>query len=112
MRISLRFNENLMETDQIIIYQTKNGETAIDVKLENETIWLSQKQIAQLFGTKIPAINKHINNIVKSGELNLSTISKMEIVQKEGRRNIKKLVDIYSLDMVILGFNSEYPSLF
>lgn len=88
-------------TNQIIIYQTKDGETNIDVNIDSDTIWLSQKQISEVFGTKVPAINKHITNIIKTEELNYSTVSKMEIVQKEGKRNIKRLVDVYNLDMIL-----------
>jgi len=58
-----------MNTGEIILYQTSDGQTAIDVRLENETIWLTQKQIAKLFGTKRPAITKHLKNIFASGEL-------------------------------------------
>lgn len=91
-----------MENNQILIYQTVDGETAIDVKLVNDTIWLNQKQIAELFGTEVPAISKHINNIHKTKELLIdSTVSKMEIVRKEGKREVKRLVDHYNLDMIV-----------
>lgn len=92
---------SMMEQNQIIIYQTPNGETTIDVKIEHETIWLSQKQISEIFRTKVPAINKHISNIIKSKELDTSTISKIEIVQKEGKRAIKRTIDTYNLDMIL-----------
>jgi len=91
-----------MESNQILIYQTVDGETAIDVKLVNDTIWLNQKQIAELFGTEVPAISKHINNIHKTKELLIdSTVSKMEIVRKEGKREVKRIVDHYNLDMIV-----------
>ncbi|MDR6566576.1 RhuM family protein [Chitinophaga ginsengisegetis] len=91
-----------MEENQILIYQTVDGETVIDVKLVNDTIWLNQKQIAELFGTEVPAISKHITNIHKTKELPLdSTVSKMEIVRKEGKREVKRLVDHYNLDMIV-----------
>lgn len=87
---------------KIEIYQTKNGQTNIDVTFDNETIWLSQKQIAIIFGTEVPAVNKHIKNIFDDEELSkFSTISKMEIVQKEGNREVKRLVERYNLDMII-----------
>lgn len=67
--------------DSIVIYQSTDGETTIDVKFLDETIWLTQRQIAELFGTKVPAISKHLKNIFASGELNRdTTISKMETV--------------------------------
>ena len=58
-----------MNKGEIIIYETKDGETSIDVRMEEETVWLTQEQIAILFGTKRPAITKHLNNIYKSEEL-------------------------------------------
>ena len=70
------------EQTEIIMYQTEDGLTKIDVRMENETVWLTQAQIAALMGTNVPAISKHISNIYKQGELDKgSTISKMEIVR-------------------------------
>ena len=54
---------------KIIIYTNSDGSVSLDVKLENDTIWLTQKSMAELFGVKVPAINKHINNIYKEEEL-------------------------------------------
>lgn len=86
----------------IVIYRTEDGKTALNVKLDRENVWLSQRQVAQLFGTEVSAINKHIKNILKSGELQPeTTISKMEIVQTEGKRSIKRIVEVYDLDMII-----------
>ena len=73
---------NQLKSD-IIIYKDINGEIKLDVSLENGTVWLSQKQMALLFDVNVPAINKHIKNILSDGELNSSTISKVETVQKE-----------------------------
>ncbi len=79
-----------METGKIIIYQSNEGDTTIEVKLENETVWLTQRQIADLFGTEVPAISKHISNIFESNELEASsTVSKMELVRKEGNKGSK-----------------------
>ncbi len=76
---------------EILIYKAKDGSQQLEVRLEEETVWLSQKQIAAVFGTEVPAINKHIKNILNSGELKRdSTISKMEIVQKEGKREVAR----------------------
>ena len=87
--------------NQIEIYKVE-GQTQVEVQFENETIWLTQKQIASLFGTEVPAVNKHISNIIKAKELlSRATISKMEIVQKEGKRNITRNIEVYNLDMVI-----------
>ena len=87
---------------EIIIYQTNDNQTQIQVKFEQDTVWLTQKQIAEIFGTEVPAINKHIKNILKSKELlSDTTISKMEMVQKEGKRMVNRIVEIYNLDMIL-----------
>ena len=68
--------------ENIVLYQNNNLPEDLTVRIENDTVWLTQKQIADLFGTKIPAISKHIRNIFQSNELKQSaTVSKMEIVQ-------------------------------
>ena len=75
------------EESKLVIYQTPSGETQLDVTVKGETIWLTQRQIAELFGTKVPAISKHLKNIFESGELERdSTISKMETVVNRGFR--------------------------
>ena len=77
-----------MENDKIIIYQTEDGQTQIDVRLENDTLWLTQKQIAELFGTKRPAITKHLKNIYASEELEEdSTCSILEHMGNEGKQS-------------------------
>lgn len=91
-----------MNTGEIIIYQTADGETRLDVCMENDSVWLTQAQIARLFGTEIPAISKHIRNIFQSGELEReATVSKMEIVRQEGERTVKRRIDTYNLDMIL-----------
>ncbi|MFR9603227.1 MAG: hypothetical protein SNG02_05070 [Rikenellaceae bacterium] len=71
--------------NNIVIYQAVDGTTAIDVKFENETIWLTQKQIAELFGVKRPAITKHLKNIFIEGELVENLVcSKMEHTTRHG----------------------------
>lgn len=88
--------------NDLIIYETPNGEINIEVLYANENIWLTQKRIADLFNVGIPAISKHISNIYEENELDKdSTLSKMEIVQTEGKRQIKRLTDFYNLDMII-----------
>ncbi|OHE15845.1 MAG: hypothetical protein A2540_03475 [Sulfurimonas sp. RIFOXYD2_FULL_37_8] len=91
--------------NQIIIYEDASGEIRLDVSLENETVWLNQRQMALLFDVNVPAINKHIKNILVDRELDSSTISKMETVQKEGKREVKREIEFYNLDMIIsLGY--------
>lgn len=87
---------------ELIIYKSEDGNISLDAKLENDTIWLTQKQMADLFGVKTPAINKHLNNIYKEQELKQdSTISILEIVQKEGTRTISRKKAFYNLDAII-----------
>lgn len=94
-----------MEHQNVILYTDEQGRVSLEVSLENETVWLSQKQMAELFDVKIPAINKHIKNILNEGELETSTISKMEIVQQEGERKVKREIEFYNLDMIVsLGY--------
>lgn len=92
----------MKEEQQIVIYKTEDGRTHLEVRLQRETLWLTQKQIAELFEIEVPAINKHISNIFETGELEeMATISKMEIVRKEGRRTVRRTVGHYNLDMII-----------
>ena len=87
---------------QIIIYQSKDGQTKLDVQLKEETVWLTQKQMALLFDKGIPAINEHIKNIYKEGELSEgSTIRKFRIVRMEGERQVKRNIDHFNLDVII-----------
>lgn len=85
-----------------LLYNTPEEAISVSVIIKDETIWLTQKTMAQLFGVETPAISKHLSNIFSEGELQQdATISKMEIVQLEGSRNIKCLIDFYNLDAII-----------
>ncbi|MFK8298151.1 virulence RhuM family protein [Capnocytophaga cynodegmi] len=85
-----------------LLYNTPEEAISVSVIIKDETIWLTQKSMAQLFGVETPAISKHLSNIFAEGELQQdATISKMEIVQLEGSRNIKRLIDFYNLDAII-----------
>lgn len=87
---------------QIILYSNQDGNVNLEVKLLDETVWLSQKLLSELFNVTIPTINEHIKNIYKVGELQEnSTIRKFLTVQKEGSREIKREIDFYNLDMII-----------
>lgn len=93
---------NKKQNGEIMIYKTKDWWAKIDVRLENETIWLNQNQMADLFDVQIPAISKHLDNIYSEWELKKKwTLSKMEIVQKEWSRLVKRLVEFYNLDAII-----------
>ncbi len=90
-----------MEND-IILYSNENEKVSIHVTFLNESFWLPQKGIANLFGVEVPAINKHLGNIYESGELiKDATISILEIVQTEGNRTVKRNVEFYNLDAII-----------
>lgn len=87
---------------EIILYQSENGRTRLEVNLQGETLWLTQSQLAELFDVKVPAISKHVRNILESGELDATTtVSKMEKVQIEGSRQVKRKQVSYNLDMII-----------
>jgi len=102
-----------MKENNIILYNTPIGNVKVEVLFNNETFWLTQKRMAELFGVEIPAISKHLNNIYDSGELNKeATISILETVQKECSRTVKRNVEFYNLDAIIaVGYrvNSSKP---
>lgn len=89
-------------TAEFLIFETQSKADSIEVRYEDETLWMTQKMMAQLFDVNTPAISKHLQNIYSDGELERdSTISKMETVQIEGTRQVKRVVEYYSLDAVI-----------
>lgn len=84
------------QNDKIIIYQTSDGETAIDVKLENETVWLNRNQMAILFDRDVKTIGKHINNVFSEGELVKD--NNTHFLRVDG---VKQPVAFYTLDVII-----------
>lgn len=91
-----------MNQSEIILYKTEDGAVKIDTIFQHETIWLSQNSMAELFGVNVPAISKHLKNIFEEGELQKeATLSKMETVQNEGGRQIKRNKEFYNLDAII-----------
>ena len=94
--------KQLSPNNPIVIYKDSNNAPAISIRLENETLWLTQRQIAELFGVTKQAINQHINNIFSEGELDReSTIKFFLIVQNEGNREVSREIEHYNLDMII-----------
>ena len=90
------------KNNEIIIYQSEDGQTQVDVRMENETVWLTQAQMAELFQTDRTSIVRHINNIYKVEELEReSTCAKIAQVQMEGSRTVTRQVPIFNLDMII-----------
>lgn len=94
--------EVISSTEEFLVFKTQEQEKGISVRYEQENLWMTQKAMAELFAVNVPAINKHLNNIYDEGELNIdSTISKMETVQQEGNRNVKRNIEFYNLDAII-----------
>ncbi len=84
----------------VIIYE--NGMVELSATVENETVWLSQKQMSELFDKNVKTINEHIGNVFKEGELEKDpTIRKFRIVQTEGKREVEREIDFYNLDVII-----------
>jgi hypothetical protein len=87
---------------ELVIYQGEDGALRIEARMEGESIWLPMADMAKLFGVKVPAISKHVKNIYATRELSpRATVSKMETVRREGRRQVVRTVEHYSLDMII-----------
>jgi len=85
-----------------LLYTGNDGKVNVEVFLKDETVWLTQKAMADLFKVKIPAISKHLSNIFESGELQKeATLSILETVQKEGNRQVKRKMEFYNLDAII-----------
>jgi hypothetical protein len=91
-----------MQTFEILLYTAPEGNSHIEVFYEEETFWLSQKKMAELFGVEIPTINYHLKEIFKTNELDeKATIRNFLIVQKEGTRQVSREIDFYNLDAII-----------
>ncbi len=91
-----------MEKSKIVIYQTADGRTQIDVRLESDTVWLTQAQMVELFQTTKQNVSLHVGNVFKEGELKQeSTVKECLTVQKEGQREVARKVKYYNLDVII-----------
>ena len=87
---------------EMVLYRSDEGDVSVDAYIKDESIWITQKAMAELFGVKVPDISKHLSNIYDEGELvKEATISKMEIVQREGNRDVKRTPVFYNLDAII-----------
>jgi hypothetical protein len=95
-------SENLAQKSHFLVYQAEDGMLKIDVRLEDETVWLTQQLIADLFQTTVPNISMHIRNIFEEGELTAeATVKKFLTVRQEGSRQVQRELDYYNLDMII-----------
>jgi len=87
---------------EIILYQTDDGKTRLECYFAEETLWLSQAHIAELFQVGIPTVNEHLRNIYDEGELALDpTIRKFRIVRREGTREVAREIEHYNLDAIL-----------
>ena len=90
------------QTSEFLLYTAPNGDIKVEVLLSGETIWLTQKRMAELFGVGVPAVSKHLDNIYDSCELQReATLSILETVQQEGKREVRRKLEYYNLDAVI-----------
>lgn len=109
-------SDNLSEKNQFLLYTTPSGDVKIEVLFENESIWLTQKKMAELFDVEINTVNYHLKEVFESGELPKDpTIRKIRIVQKEGDRDVQRELEYYNLDAIIsVGYrvNSEKATQF
>ena len=90
------------KADQMLIYQSVDGKIKVDVRFDQDTVWLSLDQMATLFGRNKSTVSRHIKNIFEEGELSVdSTVAKFATVQSEGRRSVEREIDYYNLDVII-----------
>ena len=95
-------NNEISNQAEVLLYSDESGKEYVSVVFKDETFWLTQKAMAELFSVNVPAVSKHLQNIYEEGELERdSTVSKMETVQWEGRRQVKRSVEHYNLDTII-----------
>ena len=93
---------NLPSKGQFLVYQTDDGKTKIDVRLEGETAWLTQAHMAELFQTTIPNVSMHLRNVYAEGELqSTATIKEFLIVRQERIRQMSRMVEHYDLDAIL-----------
>ena len=87
---------------EVLMYQTEEGQTKIEVKYQDETVWLSLNQMSELFQRDKSVISRHIKNVYEEGELEpSSTVANFATVQKEGERTVERNVEYYNLDVII-----------
>ena len=92
----------MIQEHEIVLYQVEGTNICVNVVFIDETFWMTQKAMAELFDVNVPAISKHLSNIFEEGELfKEATVSKMEIVQMEGNRKVKREPEFYNLDAII-----------
>ena len=100
-----------MNNSEILIYQNSEGSIKIDVRLEEESVWLTQAQLCELFQKSKATISEHIKNVFEEGELDVSaTVRNFRTVQTEGKREVERAIDYYNLDVIIsVGYRVKSP---
>ena len=93
--------ESQIENFDLILYSSPDGNTKVSVLYEDESFWLPQRRMGELFGVDVRTVNEHLQNIYASGELEESTIRKIRIVQTEGEREVRREIEFYNLDAII-----------
>ena len=93
--------DNSNTSQQIALYEDPDHAVHLDVRVDGDTVWLTQQQMATLFGRGVPTISKHIHSAAKEELAGIRTISFFEIVRLEGTRTVKRQVEHYNLDMII-----------
>ncbi len=108
-------NENLPapRAAQILIYQSDAGEVRLEVRLQDETVWLTQNQMAELYQTTKQNVSLHIQNVYEEGELTAeATVKEYLTVRQEGSRSVQRRLEYYNLDMIIaVGYRMGLPSI-
>ncbi|MCW0403066.1 hypothetical protein NB689_000989 [Xanthomonas sacchari] len=98
----MRNDDKDAPTSELILYRSEDAQTRIQVRLEGESVWLTQRQIAELFQVSVPTINEHLGSIFSEGELEHErTIRRFRIVQAEGERQVRRTIDHYNLDAIL-----------
>ena len=90
----------MAKENEIVLFETEDKEITLNVKVDQDTVWLNRNQMADLFGRDVKTIGKHINNALKE-ELDNSTVANFATVQNEGGRDVERKIEYYNLDMII-----------
>ena len=95
-------NLPIVPNGEFLLYRTDDGQVKLEVRLQDETVWLTQQMMAELFQTTVPNISMHIRNVYEEGELlHEATVKKFLTVRREGKRDVRRELDFYNLDMII-----------
>ena len=104
-------SDDLQPTGEFLLYTTEDGQTRVECRFQDETIWLSQKLMAELFKVEVPTINEHLKTLCETGEINPEpTIRKFRIVRQEGNRQVARVIEHYNLEAILsVGYRVRSP---